>query len=136
MSVAIERELEDSLASAIIIAGLNITKSNYDGDRLLPSLTIEVGIGSEELSPSSGVFKCGGTLTYSARADTTSRQTLDSTWFSILQTFYQSPSIESILTTNDLQVFQCKVLNETPGIINDKRIWTKTTTLDILCSSK
>ena len=136
MSVAIERELEDSLASAIIIAGLNITKSNYDGERLLPSLTIEVGIGSEELSPNSGVFKCGGTLTYSARADTTSRQTLDSTWFSILQTFYQSPSIESILTTNNLQVFQCKVLNETPGIINDRRIWTKTTTLDILCSSK
>ena len=136
MSVAIERELEDSLASAIIIAGLNITKSNYDGERLLPSLTVEVGIGSEELSPNSGVFKCGGTLTYSARADTTTRQELDSIWFSILQTFYQSPSIESILTTNNLQVFQCKVLNETPGIINDRRIWTKTTTLDILCSSK
>lgn len=136
MSVAIERELEDSLASAISVAGLNITKSNHAGNRLLPSLTIEVSIGSEDLSPNSGVFKCGGTLTYSARADTTTREELDSTWFALLQTFYQSPSIESILTTNDLKVFQCKVLNETPGIINDRRIWTKTTTLDILCSSK
>jgi hypothetical protein len=136
MSVAIERELEDSLASAFSISGLNITKSNYDGERLLPSLTIEVSIGSEELSPNSGVFRCGGTLTYSARADTTSRLTLDSTWFSILQTFYQSPSIESVLTTNDLKVFQCRVMTESPGIINDRRIWTKTTSLDILCTSK
>lgn len=136
MSVGIERQLENSLASAIGVSGVNVYKSDYEGSRLLPSLTIQVSIGSEELVPYSGVFKCPAVLTYSARADTTSRATLDSAWVAILQTFYQTPSIESILTTATLEVFQCKVMNESPGIINDRRIWTKTINLDITCTSK
>jgi hypothetical protein len=136
MSVGIERQLEDSLASAISVAGVNIYKSDYDGERLLPSLVVQASIGSEELVPFSGVFKCPALLTYSARADTTDRTGLDSKWYSILQTFYQDPSIESILTTATLEVFQCKVMNESPGIITDRRIWVKTTTLDITCTSK
>ena len=136
MSVGIERQLEDSLASAITLSGINIYKSDYDGDRLLPNLVIQVSIGSEELVPFSGVFKCPATLTYSARADTTTRTELDTTWYAILQTFYQDPSIESILTTATLEVFQCKVMSESPGIITDRRIWTKTTSLDITCTSK
>ena len=136
MSVGIERQLEDSLASAITLSGINIYKSDYDGDRLLPNLVIQVSIGSEELVPFSGVFKCPATLTYSARADTTTRTELDTTWYAILQTFYQDPSIESILTTATLEVFQCKVMSESPGIITDRRIWTKTTNLDITCTSK
>ena len=136
MSVGIERQLEDSLASAIVISGVNIYKSNYEGIRLLPSLTIQVSIGSEEVVPFSGVFKCPAILTYSDRADTTSRGTLDSKWYDILQTFYQIPTIESILTTATLKVFQCKVTSESPGIITDKRIWNKTTNLEITCTSK
>lgn len=136
MSAGIERQLEDSLASAISVAGVNIYKSDYDGSRLLPSLVIQVGIGSEELVPYSGVFKCPATLTYSARADTTDRTTLDTKWYAILQTFYQIPTIESILTTATLEVFQAKVMSESPGIIADRRIWTKTTNIDITCTSK
>lgn len=136
MSVGIERQLEDSLASAIAVSGVNIYKSDYEGLRLLPSLVIKVEIGSEELVPFSGVFLCPATLTYSARADTTTRTDLDEIWYSILQSFYQSPSIESVLTSATLQVFQCKVMNESPGIITDRRIWTKTTNLDIRCTSK
>lgn len=136
MSVGIERQLEDSLASAISVGGVNIYKSDYDGDRLLPSLVIQVGIGSEELVPFSGVFKCPATLTYSARADTTDRTELDTKWYAILQTFYQNPSIESVLTTATLEVFQAKVISELPGIITDRRIWTKTTNLEIACTSK
>jgi hypothetical protein len=136
MSVGIERQLEDSLASAISVSGVNIYKSDYEGSRLLPSLVIQVGIGSEELVPFSGVFKCPATLTYSARADTATRTDLDTAWYAILQTFYQSPTIESILTTATLEVFQCKVMSESPGIITDRRIWTKTTNIDITCTSK
>jgi len=136
MSVGIERQLEDSLASAISVSGVNVYKSDYEGSRLLPSLVIQVGIGSEELVPFSGVFKCPATLTYSARADTTDRTELDTKWYAILQTFYQDPSIESILTTATLVVFQAKVLSESPGIITDRRIWTKTTNIDITCTSK
>ena len=136
MSVGIERQLEDSLASAISVSGVNVYKSDYDGSRLLPSLVIQVGIGSEELVPYSGVFKCPATLTYSARADTTDRTELDTKWYAILQTFYQDPSIESILTTATLEVFQAKVVSESPGIITDRRIWTKTTNIDITCTSK
>ena len=136
MSVGIERQLEDSLASAISVSGVNVYKSDYDGDRFLPSLVIQVGIGSEELVPFSGVFKCPATITYSARADETTRATLDTKWYSILQTFYQAPSIESILTTTTLEVFQAKVVSESPGIITDRRIWNKTTNLEITCTSK
>lgn len=136
MSVGIERQLEDSLASAISVSGVNVYKSDYEGSRLLPSLVIQVGIGSEELVPYSGVFKCPATLTYSARADTTDRTELDTKWYAILQTFYQDPSIESILTTATLEVFQAKVMSESPGIITDRRIWTKTTNIDITCTSK
>lgn len=136
MSVGIERQLEDSLASAISVSGVNVYKSDYEGSRLLPSLVIQAGIGSEELVPFSGVFLCPATLTYSARADTTTRADLDTAWYAILQTFYQDPSIESILTTSTLEVFQCKVTAESPGIITDRRIWIKTTNLDIRCTSK
>jgi hypothetical protein len=136
MSVGIEWQLEDSLASAICVAGVNFYKSDYDGYRLLPSLVIQVGIGSEELVPYSGIFKCPTTLTYSAREDTTDRTTLDTKWYAILQTFYQIPTIESILTTATLEVFQAKVMSESPGIITDRRIWTKTTNIEITCTSK
>lgn len=136
MSVGIERQLEDSLASAITISGVNIYKSDYEGDRLLPSLTIQVSIASEEVVPFSGVFRCNGNLVYSERADIINRADLDTNWYAILQTFYQSPSIESILTTSTLEVFQCKVTNEEPGIVTDRRIWSKTTSLSILCTSK
>jgi len=136
MSVGIERQLENSLASAISVSGVTVYKSNHEGLRLLPSLVIQVAIGSEELIPYSGVFKCPATLTYSARADTTDRTELDTKWYAILQTFYQDPSIESILTTATLEVFQAKVMSESPGIITDRRIWTKTTNIDITCTSK
>lgn len=136
MSVGIERQLEDSLASAISVSGVNVYKSDYEGQRLLPSLVIQASIGSEELVPFSGVFLCPATLTYSARADITTRADLDTAWYAILQTFYQDPTIETILTTATLEVFQCKVTAESPGIITDRRIWTKTTNLDIRCTSK
>ena len=133
---SIERQLEESLATALAgVTGLNIFKSDTEGARLLPSLVIQVSIGSEEIIPYSGVFRCPATITYSTRADTTTRAELDSKFHEILQVMYQSPNLASVLSTASLKVFLANVTSESPEIKSENRTWSKSLSLDISCTS-
>ncbi len=133
---SIERQIENGLASALAgVSGLNIFKSDTEGLRLLPSLTIQCAIGSEELVPNSGVFRCPVTIVYSTRADTTTRADFDAKYQEILQVFYQDPNLASVLTTATLKVFLANVTSESPEVIAANRTWAKTLSLDISCST-
>jgi hypothetical protein len=133
---SIERQLEESLATALAgVSGVNIYKSDTEGARLLPSLVIQASIGSEEIIPYSGVFRCPATIIYATRADTTTRTTFDSKFQDILQVMYQSPSLASVLTTATLKVFLANVTSESPEIKSENRTWSKSLFLDISCTS-
>ena len=133
---SIERQLEESLATALAgVTGLNIFKSDTEGARLLPSLVIQVSIGSEEIIPYSGVFRCPATITYSTRADTTTRTDFDAKFQEVLQVMYQEPNLASVLTTATLKVFLANVTSESPDIRSENRTWAKTISLDISCTS-
>jgi hypothetical protein len=133
---SIERQLEESLATALAgVSGVNIYKSDTEGARLLPSLVIQASIGSEEIIPYSGVFRCPATIIYATRADTTTRTTFDSKFQDILQVMYQSPSLASVLTTATLKVFLANVTSESPEIKSENRTWSKSLSLDISYTS-
>jgi len=133
---SIERQLEESLATALSgVSGVNIFKSDTEGARLLPSVVIQVSIGSEEIIPYSGVFRCPATITYSTRADTTTRTDFDAKFQDILQVMYQEPNLASVLTTATLKVFLANVTSESPDIRSENRTWAKTIFLDISCTS-
>jgi hypothetical protein len=133
---SIERQLEESLATALAgVSGVNIYKSDTEGARLLPSLVIQASIGSEEIIPYSGVFRCPATIIYATRADTTTRTIFDSKFQDILQVMYQSPSLASVLTTSTLKVFLANVTSESPEIKSENRTWSKSLSLDISCTS-
>jgi hypothetical protein len=134
--ISIERQIENGLATALAgISGVNIYKSDTEGQRLLPNIVIQVSIGSEEVIPYSGVFRCPATITYATRADTTTRSTFDVKFQEILQVMYQSPNLASVLTTDTLKVFLANVSSESPEIRADNRTWAKTLSLDISCTS-
>ena len=133
---SIERQLEESIATALAgVSGVNIYKSDTEGARLLPSLVIQASIGSEEIIPYSGVFRCPATIIYATRADTTTRAIFDSKFQDILQVMYQSPSLASVLTTSTLKVFLANVTSESPEIKSENRTWSKSLFLDISCTS-
>jgi len=133
---SIERQLEESIATALAgVSGVNIYKSDTEGARLLPSLVIQASIGSEEIIPYSGVFRCPATIIYATRADTTTRTIFDSKFQDILQVMYQSPSLASVLTTSTLKVFLANVTSESPEIKSENRTWSKSLSLDISCTS-
>jgi hypothetical protein len=133
---SIERQLEESIATALAgVSGVNIYKSDTEGARLLPSLVIQASIGSEEIIPYSGVFRCPATIIYATRADTTTRAIFDSKFQDILQVMYQSPSLASVLTTSNLKVFLANVTSESPEIRSENRTWSKSLSLDISCTS-
>lgn len=134
--ISIERQIEDGLASALaVVSGLNIFKSDTPTLRLLPSLVIQCSIGSEEITPNSGVFRCSASIVQSARADTTSRANFDAKFQEILQVMYQSPNLASALTTASLKVFLANIASESPSIQSSNRTWVKTLVLDISCTS-
>jgi hypothetical protein len=134
--ISIERQIENGLATALAgVSGVNIYKSDTEGQRLLPNLVIQASIGSEEIIPYSGVFRCPVTITYATRADTTTRSTFDVKFQEILQVMYQEPNLASVLTTATLKVFLANVSSESPEIRADNRTWAKTLSLDISCTS-
>lgn len=134
--ISIERQIENGLATALAgISGVNIYKSDTEGQRLLPNLVIQASIGSEEIIPYSGVFRCPVTITYATRADTTTRSTFDAKFQEILQVMYQEPNLASALTTATLKVFLANVTSESPDIRAENRTWAKTISLDISCTS-
>jgi hypothetical protein len=134
--ISIERQIENGLATALTgISGVNIYKSDTEGQRLLPNLVIQASIGSEEIIPYSGVFRCPATITYATRADTTTRTDFDAKFQDILQVMYQEPNLASVLTTATLKVFLANVASESPDIRSENRTWAKTIFLDISCTS-
>jgi len=134
--ISIERQIENGLATALAgISGVNIYKSDTEGQRLLPNLVIQASIGSEEIIPYSGVFRCPVTITYATRADTTTRTDFDAKFQEILQVMYQEPNLASVLTTATLKVFLANVTSESPDIRAENRTWSKTLSLDISCTS-
>ena len=134
--ISIERQIENGLATALAgISGVNIYKSDTEGQQLLPNLVIQASIGSEEIIPYSGVFRCTVTITYATRADTTTRSTFDAKFQEILQVMYQEPNLASVLTTATLKVFLANVSSESPDIRAENRTWSRTLSLDISCTS-
>lgn len=133
---SIERQLEDSLATALAgVSGVNIYKSDRTGERLLPSLVVQASIGSEEVVPYSGVFKCSMDMIYTVRADSTTRSVFDSKFEDILQVMYQEPNLASVLTTATLKVFLANFSQENVTTQSNNRTWSKTLSLDITCTS-
>jgi hypothetical protein len=133
---SIERQLEDSLATALAgVSGVNIYKSDRTGERLLPSLVLQASIGSEEVVPYSGVFKCSMDMIYTVRADSTTRSVFDSKFEDILQVMYQEPNLASVLTTATLKVFLANFNQENVATQSNNRTWSKTLSLDITCTS-
>ena len=135
---SIEREIEKGLLNATSgVSGVNQYTSERSAARLLPSLVAQSNLASEELGPFTGVFRASATLTYTARADTITRQAFDSKFQDIMGELYRSPSLPEYMTNvTSLTVYLANVINESPQIIARNRTWAKTITLDISATAK
>lgn len=135
---SIEREVEKGLLNAVSgVTGVNAYTSERGAARLLPSLVAQASLSSEELGPFTGVFRASATLTYTARADSTSRQAFDSKFQDIMNELYRSPSLPEYMTNaTSLTVYLANVSNESPDIISQNRTWAKTISLDISATAK
>ena len=135
---SIEREVEKGLLNAVSgVTGINPYTSERGSARLLPSLVAQASLSSEELGPFTGVFRASATLTYTARADSTSRQAFDSKFQDIMNELYRSPSLPEYMTNaTSLTVYLANVGNESPDIISQNRTWAKTISLDISATAK
>lgn len=135
---SIEREVEKGLLNAVSgITGVNPYTSERSASRALPSLVAQAQIGSELLGPFTGVFSVPATLTYTARADSTSRAAFDSKFQSIMGQLYRDPDLASYMTNvTSVSVYVAKVTSESPQVIARNRTWAKTITLDINATAK
>lgn len=135
---SIEREVERGLLNVVSgVTGLNAYTSERGSPRLLPSLVAEARIGDELIGPFTGVFSVPATLTYTARADTTSRTAFDSKFQSLVAELYRDPSLPSYLTNvTSLTFYQAKMTNDSPEIIARNRTWAKTISIDIQATAK
>jgi len=135
---SIEREIEKGLLNATSgVSGLNQYTSERGAARLLPNLVAKANLESEELGPFTGVFKSSATLTYTARADSISRQAFDSKFQEIIGQLYRSPSLPQYMTNaTSLTVYLANVESESPQIISRNRTWAKVITLDISATAK
>lgn len=135
---SIEREVEKGLLNATSgVTGLNQYTSERSTARLLPSLVAQAQLGTELLGPFTGLFSIPATLTYTARADSTSRATFDAKFQSIMAELYRSPDLPSYMTNvTSISVYLAKVTSESPQIISRNRTWAKTITLDINATAK
>jgi hypothetical protein len=135
---SIEREVEKGLLNAVSgVTGLNAYTSERDEPRLLPHIFARATIGSELLGPFTGVFNVPSTLTYTARADTTTRANFDAKFQSIVAELYRDPSLPSYMTNvTSVTIYQAKMTSESPEIISRNRTWSKTISLDINATAK
>lgn len=135
---SIEREVEKGLLNATSgVTGLNQYTSERSTARLLPSLVAQAQLGTELLGPFTGLFSIPATLTYTARADSTSRAAFDAKFQSIMAELYRSPDLPSYMTNvTSISVYLAKVTSESPQIISRNRTWAKTITLDINATAK
>lgn len=130
---SIEREVENGLLNAVsAITGVNLYTSERRTARLLPNVVAKAEIGSEVLVPFSGVFKMPASLTYTARADTTSRNNFDSKFQSLVAELYRSPTLASYITTNsNITVYVANITGENPKVISKNRTWSQEVVLEI-----
>jgi len=135
---SIEREVENALLNVVSgVTGVNFYTSERGTARTMPSVTVQASIGSEELSPFSGVFKTPASIIYVARADTTARADFDSKFYSILEQLYRSPDLASYLTSNsNITFYVAKVTDDSPSVIGQNRTWSRAMTLDIMATAK
>lgn len=130
---SVEREVEKGLLNAVSgVTGLNRYTSERESPRLLPSLVAQARIGNELLGPFTGVFNVPATLTYTAKADTTTRTAFDAKFQSIVAQLYRDPDLPSYMTNvTSATIYQAKITSESPEIISRNRTWAKTISLDI-----
>lgn len=135
---SIEREVEKGLLNAVSgVTGLNTYTSERENPRLLPSLVAQTRIGTELLGPFTGVFSLPSTLTYTARADTTTRTAFDAKFQSIVSELYRDPDLPSYLTNVTSATFYlAKITGDSPEIVARNRTWSKTINLDINATAK
>jgi len=135
---SIEREVERGLLNAVSgITGVNAYTSERGLPRTLPSLVAQAQIGSELLGTFTGIFNVPATLTYTARADSISRQAFDQKFQSIVAELYRDPDLASYMTNvTSISVYVAKVSSENPQIIATNRTWAKQITLDINATAK
>jgi hypothetical protein len=94
-------------------------------------------IGSELIGPFTGVFNLTGSLTYSARADTTSRADFDSKFQELMNELYREPDLPTYLTNvTSCTFYLANVTADNPEIVSRNRTWAKTITLDINATAK
>jgi hypothetical protein len=141
MTSSIERDVENSLATAITTAGVtgfNIYTSTVDGARLLPYVVISAKINSEEIAPFTGIFDLTATISYVARADTSNNEDYDSKFFEIQQAFYTDPSLASQMTTAsaDLEFYIADIKNIGQRIVAPTRTWAKDINMNVKVTAK
>jgi hypothetical protein len=141
MTTSIEREVENSLATAITTAGVtgsNIYTSERTGGRLLPFVSIVAKINSEEVAPFTGIFDLTATISYVARADTSSNEGYDTDFFEIQQAFYTDPNLASQMTTasTNLEFYIADIKSIGQRIVSPTRTWAKDIIMDVKVTSK
>jgi hypothetical protein len=141
MTSSIERDVENSLVTAITTAGVtgsNIYTSERIGGRLLPFVSIVAKINSEEVAPFTGIFDLTATISYVARADTSNNEDYDSKFFEIQQAFYTDPNLASQMTTAsaDLEFYIADIKNIGQRIVAPTRTWAKDIIMDVKVTSK
>jgi hypothetical protein len=141
MTSSIERDVENSLATAITTAGVtgfNIYTSERTGGRLLPYVSILAKINSEEIAPFTGIFDLTATISYVARADTSNNEDYDSKFFEIQQAFYTDPNLASQMTTAsaDLEFYIADIKNIGQRIVAPTRTWAKDINMDVKVTTK
>lgn len=135
---SIEREVELALLNAVSGASIqNVYTSERNSGRLLPSLVAKASLSNEVLGPFTGVFDLSATLTYTARADTTSRAGFDHEAETIIQELYQDPSLASYMTAHsNVTIYKASVSSEGGAIMAQNRTWQRTIDLSVKASAK
>jgi hypothetical protein len=136
MTSSIERDVENSLVTAITTAGVtgvNIYTSERTGGRLFPFVSIVAKINSEEIAPFTGIFDLTATISYVARADTITDQAYDVVFQSIQQAFYTDPNLASQMTTasGNLEFYIADIKNVLQRTISPTRTWAKDIVMDV-----
>jgi len=141
MTNSIEDEVETSIAYAITsagVTGVNVYTSERASPRLLPFVAIDAEIRSEEIAPFTGIFDLNVTISYVARADTSSNQGYNEKFFEIQQAFYTDPNLASQLTTASasLEFYIANITNIGKRIVSPSRTWATDILMDVKATAK
>lgn len=135
---SIEREVESALLNAVSGANIpNTYTSERSTARLLPNLTAKASISNELLGPFTGVFTLSAILTYTSRADSTTRAGFDHEAQTIIQELYRTPSLpEEMTSSSNLTVYKASIVNEGGTIISTNRTWQREITMEVQATAK